>query len=308
MTMSNNRFAWRLPHEELSGSESDRDCVGLESSMAAPQMVLSGLAFPESPRWHKGRLWLCDWGAQEVIAVELAGDREVMATVPSSPSGIDWLGSGELLLVSGGDGHLLRQEGDGTMSTMADLRSLSAHPWHEIVVDGRGNTYVNGIGFDYPDGEFAPGLIALVTRDGSAQQVATDLAFPNGMIVTPDNETLIVAESYGRRLTAFDIEADGSLSNRRVWAELDGFPDGICLDTEGAIWYADVPNTRCSRVSEGGQVLRTVELDRGGFACALGGPDRRTLFVVANTWGTGDASDQGQVLAFEAPAGRAGWP
>jgi sugar lactone lactonase YvrE len=276
--------------------------------MAAPHVVLSGLAFPESPRWHEGRVWLCDWGTREVIAVELAGDREVMATVPSSPSGIDWLPSRALLIVSGGDGHLMRQEADGSLSTMADLRSLSEHPWHEIVVDGRGNTFVNSIGFDFPDGEFALGLIALVSRDGTLRQVAEDLAFPNGMVVTPDNRTLIVAESYGQRLTAFDIKADGSLSNRRVWAELEGSPDGICLDTEGAIWYADVPNKRCSRVSEGGKVLQTVELDRGGFACALGGPTARTLFVVANAWGQGDASGQGQVLAFEAPAERACWP
>jgi len=280
--------------------------------MPEPQILLSGLAFPESPRWHEGRLWLCDWGTQEVVAVGLDGKHEIMAMVPSSPSGIDWLPSGELLIVSGGDGRLLRQVADGALSTMANLRSLSERPWHEIVVDGRGNIYVNSIGFDFPDGEFAPGLIALVTPDGTVRHVAAELAFPNGMVVTPDNRTLIVAESYAQRLTAFDIEGDGSLANRRVWADLDGFPDGICLDAEGATWYADVPNKRCTRVSEGGKVLQTIELDRGGFACALGGADGRTLFIVANAWGervdAGDESGQGQILAVEAPAERAGWP
>ena len=152
-------------------------------------------------------------------------------------------------------------------------------------MDGRGNAYVNNIGFDFPGGEFAPGTIALVTPDGSARQVADGVAFPNGMAVTPDNSTLIVAESYGNKLTAFDIAADGSLSNRRVWADLgDGVPDGICLDAENAVWYADVPNKRCVRVREGGEVLQTIELDRGCFACMLGGADGRTLFMMATEW------------------------
>ena len=155
----------------------------------------------------------------------------------------------------------------------ADLNGLSARGWNEIVVDGRGNAYVNGPGFDvFAGAAFAPGLIALVTPKGAVRQVADGVAFPNGMAVTPDNATLIIAESYANRLTAFDIAADGSLSNRRVWADLgDGGPDGICLDAEGAVWYADVPNKRCVRVREGGEVLQTIALDRGGFACMLGG-------------------------------------
>src|SRR5206468_6640750 len=142
-------------------------------------------------------------------------------------------------------------EPEGSMATRADLTGLSRHPWNEIVVDGQGNAYINDIGFDFPGGEFATGIIALVTPDGSTRQVADGVAFPNGMVVTPDNTTLILAESYGKRLTAFTIAADGSLSNRRVWADLgDSYPDGICLDAEGAIWYADVPNKRCVRVCE----------------------------------------------------------
>jgi sugar lactone lactonase YvrE len=161
--------------------------------------------------------------------------------------------------------------------------------------------------------QFAPGIVALVAPDGSARQVAGGLAFPNGMLVTPDDATLIVAESYAKSLTAFDIAADGSLSNRRVWADLlDGVPDGICLDAENCVWYGDVPNKRCVRVGEGGEVLQSIQLDRGCFACALGGADRRTLFVMANEWrgpaNMFDGSRTGQVLTIEAPARGVGWP
>jgi sugar lactone lactonase YvrE len=199
--------------------------------------------------------------------------------------------------------------------THADLSGLAekGHPWNEIVVDGRGNAYLNNEGFEFPGAKFAPGTIALLTPEGSAQQVAHGIAFPNGTAVTPDNSTLIIAESYGKRLTAFDIVADGGLSNRRVWADLgDGVPDGICLDAEGAVWYGDVPNRRCVRVREGGEVLQTIDLDRGCFACTLGGVDRRTLFMLANEWrGTehmADGARMGQVLTFAAPAQGAGWP
>src|SRR5262249_43226617 len=144
-----------------------------------------------------------------------------------------------------------------------------------IVVDGRGNAYVNG----------GPGIIALVTPDCSVRQVADGIAFPNGMAVTPDNKTLIIAESHGRKLTAFEIEVHGALSNPRAWGDLgDGVPDGICIDADNAVWYADVPNKRCVRVREGGEVLQTINLDRGCFACMLGGADNKTLFLVATEW------------------------
>ena len=275
--------------------------------------LLTDLVLGESPRWHAGRLWLCDWSAHEILSVDLAGKRELITTIPSFPFCIDWLPDGRLLVVSGGEGRLLAREPDGSFATYADLSTLSPYPWNEIVVDGRGNAYVNTIGFDFPGGEFAPGLIALVTPDGAVRQVADGVAFPNGMVVTPDNATLILAESYGNRLTAFDIAADGSLGNRRTWAALDGgYPDGICLDAEGAIWYADVPNQRCVRVREGGEVLQTVDLDRGGFACMLGGVDNRTLFIVAAAWNGPESMAGGQrtglVLSVEAPAAGVGWP
>jgi sugar lactone lactonase YvrE len=277
--------------------------------------LMTGIAFGEQPRWHEDRLWFSDWGPQEVIAVDLEGNSEVILRAPSFPCCVDWLPDGRLLVVSAREGLLLRREPDGSLATHADLSRLSdPAAGNELVVDGRGNAYINGGGFDLMAGEeFAPGIVAQVAPDGSARQVADGIAFPNGMVVTPDNQTLIVAESYAKRLTAFDIAADGSLSNRRVWAELqDGVPDGICLDADNAVWYGDVPNKRCVRVREGGEVLQTVELDRGCFACALGGADRSTLFMMATEWhGPANMFDEprtGQVLTAQAPAPGAGWP
>ena len=277
------------------------------------QTLMTGIAFGESPRWHDDRLWFSDWGTQEVIAVDLEGNSEVIVRVPSFPFCIDWLPDGRLLIVSASDRLLLRREPNGSLVTHADLSNLSEYAWNDIVVDGRSNAYVGNTGFDFPEGEFAPGILALVSPEGTARQVADGVAFPNGIVVTPDNSTLIVAESYANRLTAFDIAADGSLSNRRVWADLDGgVPDGICLDAEGAVWYGDVPNKRCVRVREGGEVLQTIELDRGCFACMLGGIDRRTLFMVAREWGgmesTAEGERTGQILTTLAPAPGAGWP
>ncbi len=274
---------------------------------------MAGIAFGESPRWHHGRLWFSDWIAQEVITVDLDGNGEVVARVDALPFSIDWLSDGRMLVTAGQ--KVLRLESDGSLVTHADLSELTEHGWNEIVVDARDNAYVNGAGFDMMAGaEFAPGIVAVLTPDGSARQVAEGVAFPNGMAVTPDGSTLIVADSYGKELIGFDIGADGGLSNRRVWAGLgDGIPDGICIDADAAVWYADVPNRRCVRVAEGGEVLKTTEHDRGCFACMLGGPDGRTLFVMAQEWngrpeGMGTGPRTGHVLAVEAPAPHAGFP
>jgi sugar lactone lactonase YvrE len=278
--------------------------------MDDPKLLIDGLAFPESPRWRDGRLWVSDWGAHEVIAASLDGSSEVVARVQSFPLCIDHLPDGRLLLVSAQDGLVLRMEAGGSLATHADLSRLASHPWNDIVVDGRGNAYVNNIGFDFPGGDFAPGIIALVLPDGSARSVAGGVAFPNGMAITPDNATLIVAESYASRLTAFDVMDDGRLSNRRLWAEVPGSaPDGICLDADGAVWYGDVPNRRCARVAAGGEILDSIDLDRGCFACALGGDDGRTLFMVTNEWsgtaGMAPGARAGQVLTVRAPAASA---
>ena len=274
--------------------------------------LMTGIVFGEQPRWHEGRLWFSDWGTREVIAVDLNGHSEVILTAPSFPCCVDWLPDGRLIVVSARDGRLLRREPDGSLVTHGDLRELSdPAAGNELVIDGRGNAYVNG---GQPLGQAnATGIVAMVSPNGSVAKVADGLAFPNGMLVMADGQTLIVAESYARRLTAFDIGSDGRLSNRRVWADLgEGVPDGICADAENAVWYADVPNKCCVRVREGGEVLQRIALDRGGFACALGGPDRRTLFIVATEW-RGPANmfqgpRTGQVLAIDAPAPGSGWP
>jgi sugar lactone lactonase YvrE len=283
--------------------------------MSEPRTLMTGIVFGEQPRWHEDRLWFSDWGKPEVIAVDLEGNSEVILEVPSFPCCVDWLPDGRLLLVSAREGLLLRRQPDGSLATHGDLTDISdPPPGNELVVDGRGNAYVNGPGFDMMAGaEFAPGGIALVTPGGSSRLVADGIAFPNGMLVRPDNSTLIVADSYGHCLIAFDIAPDGTLANRRVWADLgDGVPDGICLDAENAVWYGDVPNKRCVRVREGGEVLQTIELDRGCFACALGGADRRTLLMMATEWRGPENMFQGphtgQVLMVEAPAPGVGWP
>ena len=279
--------------------------------MTEQHILLTDLLLGESPRWHDGRLWFADWGAQHLVAVDPEGRSEVVTTVQSFPFSIDWLPDGRLLIVSASRRQLLRTEPDGSLVVHSDLAGISEKPWNEIVVDGRGNAYLNNIGFDFPDGEVVPGIIAKVTPDGAVAQVADNVAFPNGMAVTPDNSTLIVAESYAKRLTAFDVAGDGGLSHRRLWADLgDGVPDGICLDADGAVWYADVPHQRCVRVREGGEVLQTVDVDRGCFACMLGGDDRSTLYIMAAQWPAALEGTQrtGIVVTAPAPAPGVGRP
>jgi sugar lactone lactonase YvrE len=273
------------------------------------RVLLADLAFPECARWHDGRLWFAHWGAGEIVAVDPEGNAEVIGKGREGFGwSIDWLPDGRMLVT--GDG-LYRRETDGSLVPHADLGGLAAD-WNELVVDARGNVYVNG-GIDFNPGPGTPpGVIALVTPDGASRQVADALNFPNGMVVTPDNMTLIVAESMAQRLTAFAIEPDGSLSNRRAWAEGIG-PDGICLDAEGAIW-AQTDGTAAIRVREGGEVLERVELDRSPFACMLGGDDGRTLFILAMEWRGVEGMESvladrtGQVLAVRAPAAHAGRP
>ena len=283
--------------------------------MSGLQVLMEGVAFGESPRWHDGRLWFSDWGAQEVVAVDEQGNRELIARVefPAFPMCIDFAADGGLLVVAGRDGRMWRRDPDGSLASYADLRGLSVNPWNDIVVDRAGNAYVNNIGFEFPGGAFALGTVALVSPDGTARQVADGLAFPNGIAISADDRTLIVAESYAERLTAFTIEDDGGLRDRRVWAETPGdHPDGICIDSDGAVWYADVGNRRCVRVREGGEILDTLQCDRGCFACTLGGADGSTLFVVAQEWGGPERMSQrartGQVLTAPAPARHAGRP
>ncbi len=268
----------------------------------AMRTLKTGLTIGESPRWHDGRLWVADWLAQRIVTL----DGEVEIAVGALPVSFDWLPDGRMLIVSGREGLLLRREPDGTLATHADLTALAPPPWNDIAVDGRGNAYIGYTGFDFPGGEFAPGGIALVTPDGGARRVAEGIAFPNGIAIRGD--TLVIAESYGHKLTAYDIAADGGLSPGRAWAEIEGSaPDGICFDAEGAVWYADVPNQRCVRVREGGEILQTIELDRGGFACMLGGS---TLYIAAAEW-RGTAAMEGKtgvVYAQDVAVPHAGYP
>ncbi|MFC3451161.1 SMP-30/gluconolactonase/LRE family protein [Amycolatopsis speibonae] len=238
--------------------------------------LLDGLKLPESARWRDGRLWLANWGGGEILAVTPGGEREVIANVPTTmPITFDWLPDGRLIIVQGPEARLLNAD----LSVYADLSPVAAF-CNEVVTDGRGNAFVNG-SHDLQE----PGVLAVVAPDGEVRQVAEGILFGNGMAVTPDDKTLIVAESYGSRLTAFDIGDDGSLSGRRVWANLgDDHPDGICLDAEGAVWYADVAGKYCVRVREGGEVLQKVEADRGCFSCTIGGEDGRSLYVLAAEW------------------------
>jgi sugar lactone lactonase YvrE len=252
--------------------------------MSEPKVLLAGLGIPESPRWHEGRLWFCNWIERQVMAVDLDGKAEVMATREpgSHPMGysIDWLPDGRLLTT--GD-KLRRQEPDGSMTVLAEQHA------NEIAVDGHGRIYLNGADFNFTAGAPPePGYIKLVTPDGQLRQVAGDIQFPNGMVITPDNRTLIISESFAGRLTAFDIDADGGLSRRRVFAEGLG-PDGICLDAEGAVWVS-AGGSSVVRVAPGGDVRQRVELgeNRAPFALMLGGQDRRTLFIMTAEWRTAD--------------------
>jgi sugar lactone lactonase YvrE len=251
-------------------------------------------------------LWFCNWTTQEIVAVSLDGAAEVVAAVDTTvPYSIDWLPDGTLLVVSGQESRLLSlgadaRPGGRVDSVYSDLSRLG-RPFNEIVVARNGDCYVNFDG------------IVLVRPDRSAVAVADGLQWGNGMAITPDGSTLIVAESHAMRLTAFTIEADGTLSDRRVWADLGGDnPDGICVDAEGAVWYASVPGQHCVRVREGGAVLQTVDVDRGAFACMLGGPDGTTLFIAAASWrgmdAIGDGSRTGQILTEQVDVPHAGRP
>ena len=247
----------------------------------ALKRLLGGLGFPEGPRWHRGRLWFSDFGERIVRAVDLNGAAREIVHVEASPSGLGWLPDDSLLVVSMRDRRLLRTTSGATLEH-ADLSRFTRTACNDMVVDTDGNAYVGYMGFDLFESPLQPkpASLILVRPDGSASVVASDLMFPNGIVLTPDGRTLIVAETFGRRLTAFDVARDATLSRRRVFAELpDRAPDGICLDRDGAVWVADAAGKACVRVQGGGAVTDIIRTERGCFACALGGQDGRTLFL-----------------------------
>ena len=280
-----------------------------ESAMDGDEIrtLKSGILLGECPRWHGGRLYFADWVSETIHAVSEDGDSQTFARIASLPLSFDWLPDGRMLIVNARQKKLQLFGGEG-LADFLDLGKFE-HGCNEIVVDATGRIYVNNVNYRFPGGDFRPGFIALITPDGKVLRQEHDLAFPNGMVITPDGKTLVCAESMGGTLAAFDIAADGSLVNRRVWAKIGEWGgDGITMDAEGAIWTSVGP--RCIRVREGGDVLEEFTLDRMAFALMLGGADGKTLFVCANEWtGSVDVTKAtGLLLARRVSVPHAGFP
>jgi sugar lactone lactonase YvrE len=285
------------------------------SGRAVLEPFVKGLAFPESPRWHDGALWFSDFYTRRVSRVGADGRMEAVCEVPGQPSGLGWLPDGRLLVVSMNDRRLLRLDGRA-LTVVADLAAYAGGPCNDMLVDARGRAYIGNFGFDLQArAAFAPTDLVVVMPDGTVRVAAHDMHFPNGTVLTPDGRTLIVAESYGQRLTSFDVADDGSLSGRRVWAQLEGRgvgPDGICLDAEGAIWLASPVSREVLRVREGGEVTDRLATKGQAVACMLGGADRRTLFVltgrVLTTPAQSLAERTGAIWTVRVPVAGAGRP
>jgi sugar lactone lactonase YvrE len=286
--------------------------------MTGLEVLADGLRFGEGPRWHSGKLWFSDMYDHAVKTVDLDGQVQVKVDLPGQPSGLGWLPTGDLRVVLMRERQVLRLDHD-RLVVHADLSGIATWHCNDMVVDAEGRAYVGNFGFDLhaaeTAGDFstaAPAAMALVQPDGSVSVAADDLMFPNGTVITPDGATLIVAESMGRRLTAFDRAADGTLSNRRLWADLGRrVPDGICLDAEGCVWVANAAAPECLRVAEGGQVLEVLDTGRNAYACMLGGPDGRHLFVLTSHHSHPDrclATREAQVLVTRASVPHAGRP
>jgi len=275
-------------------------------------VLLDGLVFGECPRWHDGKLWFSDMHAHRVMTVDLTGKTETVVEVPGRPSGLGWLPDGRLLVVSMTDRRLLRLDPEG-LTEVADLSEFSSCYCNDMVVDRHGRAYIGDFGFDLYAGQpFATTKIVLVSPEGDVCVVAEEMAFPNGSVITPDEHTLIVAESYGSRLTAFDIEPGGLLTGRRVWAQLEHtVPDGICLDADGANWVASPTGAEVLRVREGGNVTHCIKISTQPYACMLGGPERRTLFILsAETYNPNEARAKasGRIEIVEVNVPGAGLP
>jgi sugar lactone lactonase YvrE len=288
-----------------------------------PKVLATGIYFGEGPRWRDGRLWFSDFLAHTVSSVSLAGDVRVEVEIDDQPSGLGWMPDGSLLIVSMTKRHVLRRHPDGQIGLHADLSHIATFHCNDMVVDAQGRAYVGNFGFDLNAEMAARGFesvvadhatarLARIDSDGAVQVAAEDIHFPNGSVITPDGRTLIIGETLGGCLTAFDIGADGGLSNRRVWAStLPRLPDGICLDAEGAVWIANPGAPECVRIAQGGEVLDVIQTGQPCYACALGGDDGRSLFMLtapALEGGEDDGTPKGRLLVTQAPAPHAGWP
>jgi sugar lactone lactonase YvrE len=292
----------------------------------AVRILAEGIYFGEGPRWHEDRLWFSDFYAHAVKSVSLNGDLRTELELEGRPSGLGWMPDGSLLVVRMELREVWRRWPDGRFERHADLTGHSTHLCNDMVVDDQGRAWVGNFGFDLDaemrvrgaESVFADHprtCLALVQPDGTVSNAAPGEAFsfPNGMVITPDGKTLVLAESFGGCLTGFAIGTDGTLSERRVWARLEAcVPDGISLDGEDAIWIANPPAAQCIRVAEGGEVIETIET--GGvpcYACMLGGPEGRHLFMLVAA--SGDAEEAaktptGKLLVTEVDVARAGWP
>jgi sugar lactone lactonase YvrE len=287
----------------------------------ATRQLCDGVYFGEGPRWHDGRLWFSDFYAHAVKSVSLAGDVRVEVELDDQPSGLGWMPDGSLLIVSMIKRRVLRRRGDGAISLHADLSGVAAFHCNDMVVDAAGRAYVGNFGFDLEhemrtrgveavQAQHATAKLACVAPDGSVRVAAEDMHFPNGSVITPDGKTLIVGETFAAALTAFDIGADGALSNRRVWAQIaPRVPDGICLDAEGAIWVANPTAPECVRVKQGGEIAEVIDTGMPCYACMLGGDDGKSLFMLTaaglNTSATGAT---GRILVSSVDAPHAGRP
>jgi sugar lactone lactonase YvrE len=263
-----------------------------DDAVVERSVLAQGFGFVEGPRWRDDHLFFSDMGSKQVLTVDLDGVVEEVCVVEGRPSGIGWLPDGRMLIVSMNDRRVVRLEPDGTLVEHADISGLASAPCNDMVVDTRGHAYVGNPGYDMrnPPSPLPTAELVHVRPDGSAEVADSEVLFPNGSAVTPDGRTLIVAETMARRLTAFTIGDDGTLSDRRTYADLPGRgPDGIALDAEGAVWVADAFGDACVRVREGGEITDVVDTGRGCFACALGGPDRTTLFLLTGQGFSGAA-------------------
>ena len=289
----------------------------------APRMLCDGIYFGEGPRWHEGRLWFSDFYAHAVKSTSLAGDLRTEIELDDRPSGLGWAPDGSMLIVSMTRRQLLRRETDGKIAVHADLGGIADFHCNDMVVDAAGRAYVGNFGFDLDAALGARGVesvladhgkakLACVAPDGSVSVAAEDLSFPNGTVITPDGKTLILGETLGARLTAFDIGPDGALSNRRVWASTGPrVPDGICLDANGAVWIANPIAPECALIAEGGEVLKVIETGMPCYACMLGGEDGRTLFMLTAPSSISEEAAKapgGQVMIAEVDTPRAGRP
>ena len=251
------------------------------------QTLMDGLTFGEGPRWHEDKFYFSDFYSHKVYTLDLEGNYEVIVEVPNQPSGLGWMPDGTMLIVSMKDRKLLSFR-DNALEERADLSGLAGFHCNDMVVDSKGNAYIGNFGFNTYEGEEVKSTNLILVRPGEEPCIAADnILFPNGTVITEDEKTLVVGETYAAKLTAFDVNEDASLSNRRVWADLtqsidDGnvpVPDGMCLDAEGAIWVASPSTSDVIRVKEGGEILERISVETNAYACMLGGKDRKTLFI-----------------------------